>query len=128
MLKVPLRLDSESNRCEGYSWPRARVIFFLSVIAYWMEQHIRRRAFFQLWLLGNFSSLWWEGMVHLTEVGDAAKTLYITAIKPKKHQVQSEKGKTSKARPGNAPPLAFKTVFKADAFSRLCFSSLQCTQ
>ena len=48
-------------------------------------------------------------MVHLTGVGDAAKTLYITAIKPKKHHVQSEKAKTSKAHPGNAPPLAFKT-------------------
>lgn len=37
---------------------------------------MRRRASFDSWLLGNFSSNWWEGMVYLTGVGDAAKALH----------------------------------------------------
>lgn len=96
--KLPLRLDSESNRCEGRSRHRVCVIFFLSVIVCWKEQRMRRRASFESWLLGNFSSNWWEGMVYLAWVGDAAKALHHS------NKTQKARGTTRKGSSLQGPP------------------------
>lgn len=96
--KLFLRLDSESNRCEGHGRHRVCVIFFLSVIVYWKEQHMRRRASFDSWLRGNFSSNWWEGMVYLTGVGDAAKALHHS------NKTQKARGTTRKGSSLQGPP------------------------